>query len=336
MADDQNAEQHDSELDELLASALEDFDQPAKDCASKPSRHDPSLNIESSVDPPHTANPGHADSHDPIESLLSDEMAKKATEELDHAMKMLVGDNPEMAKQLEQFAHSMEETMLKLQQSEEQSEGDECLDTKSDGREDGQSVSGGMTGQEAKAEALSIEENLAQTVRELEKNAQDMKNAKVPSGVEDLLGAMSGLLLGGNDQELAGDDAASAEGLLPMMQQMMKNLLSRDVLYPTMTDIRDKYPAWLEEKRGHVADAEYEKREKQYRIVSEVCKEFEAEEDGETQEVKHARFERVLNLMQTMQECGQPPPEIIGCGPEIDFDAFGKPKLPGLDQCSVM
>ena len=51
---------------------------------------------------------------------------------------------------------------------------------------------------------------------------------------------MSGLLLGGNDQELAGDDAASAEGLLPMMQQMMKNLLSRDVLYPTMTDIRDK------------------------------------------------------------------------------------------------
>ena len=62
-----------------------------------------------------------------------------------------------------------------------------------------------------------------------------------------------------------------------------------------------QYPAWLEEKRGHVADAEYEKREKQYRIVSEVCKEFEAEEDGETQEVKHARFERVLNLMQTVR-----------------------------------
>lgn len=50
---------------------------------------------------------------------------------------------------------------------------------------------------------------------------------------------MSGLLLGDGNQELGGADAPP-EGLLPMMQQMMRNLLSRDVLYPTLTDIRDK------------------------------------------------------------------------------------------------
>jgi peroxin-19 len=314
----------------VYIGALQDFDQPAQTSTNKSGSSKGNESLESSVDPL-TSTDTQAHNPDPLEDILSDEMARKATEELDQAMRMLVGDNPEMMQQLEQFAQNMEETMSRLQCDEDA----EYSDTESGSRRDSARQ---MTGadEDAKAEGLSIEEKLAQTVRELGKNAQDMKNAKVsPSGADDLLSAMSGLLLGNGDQELQGD--ATPEGLLPMMQQMMRNLLSRDVLYPTMTDIRDKYPKWLEEKRGHIPDTEYKSRENQYRIVSEVCQEFEEEKVEDTEETKHARFNRILNLMQKMQECGQPPPEIIGdIAPGIDFDASGKPRLPGLDQCSVM
>ena len=154
--------------------ALQDFDQPAQ--ANSPSTNRPGSsgnkihdNIESSVDPP-TVTGTQAYEPDPLEDILSDEMAQKATEELDQAMRMLVGDNPEMMQQLEQFALNMEETMSKLQFDEEA----EYSDTESGSRRGSVGQMASASG-DAKAEGLSVEEKLAQTMRELEKNAQEMK-----------------------------------------------------------------------------------------------------------------------------------------------------------------
>jgi hypothetical protein len=159
----------DPELDDLLASALQDFDQPAQTSTNKSGSSKGNESLESSVDPL-TSTDTQAHNPDPLEDILSDEMARKATEELDQAMRMLVGDNPEMMQQLEQFAQNMEETMSRLQCDEDA----EYSDTESGSRRDSARQ---MTGadEDAKAEGLSIEEKLAQTVRELGKNAQDMK-----------------------------------------------------------------------------------------------------------------------------------------------------------------
>ena len=38
----------------------------------------------------------------------------------------------------------------------------------------------------------------------------------------------------------AGDDAAGDDEFMPMMQGMMKSILSKDVLYPSLKDISEK------------------------------------------------------------------------------------------------
>ena len=53
-------------------------------------------------------------------------------------------------------------------------------------------------------------------------------------GEADFMKMFSGMGLDG------GDGGGGEEGFMPMMQNMMKTLLSRDVLYPSLTEISEK------------------------------------------------------------------------------------------------
>lgn len=43
----------------------------------------------------------------------------------------------------------------------------------------------------------------------------------------------------------------------------------------------------------------------------EICQEFDNESGNENSDKKNARFNRILNLMQTMQTYGTPPPGLV-------------------------
>ncbi|KAK5637794.1 hypothetical protein RI129_000022 [Pyrocoelia pectoralis] len=115
---------------------------------------------------------------------------------------------------------------------------------------------------------------------------------------------------------------------------MMQSLLSKDVLYPSLKDILNKYPAWMEANGGSLSSADRQRYEKQQELMTEVCAALEKESDGDTKSDKKARFENVLTLMQKLQDYGQPPTDLVGdLGPSIPFDAQGNPNL---NQCSLM
>lgn len=44
---------------------------------------------------------------------------------------------------------------------------------------------------------------------------------------------------------------------LPFMQGMMQSLLSKEVLYPSLKELVDKYPTWLQENKGKIEPSEY-------------------------------------------------------------------------------
>ncbi|KAF7235555.1 Peroxisomal biogenesis factor 19, partial [Varanus komodoensis] len=73
---------------------------------------------------------------------------------------------------------------------------------------------------------------LKETLSGLAKNANDLQNSGVPE--EELARAMEGLGL----EEGEGDGS-----LLPLMQSIMQNLLSKDVLYPSLKEIAEKASA---------------------------------------------------------------------------------------------
>jgi peroxin-19 len=50
--------------------------------------------------------------------------------------------------------------------------------------------------------------------------------------------------------------------------------------------------------------------------MQQVCTEFENDNDTDDAATKNSRFEKILTLMQQMQECGHPPKV-------SDYESFG-------------
>ncbi|XP_015767724.1 PREDICTED: peroxisomal biogenesis factor 19-like isoform X2 [Acropora digitifera] len=274
MADGTSRELHssdDDELDELLDSALEDFDKntpsTTKQCVENESKPSVSSSVEARQDKGVQGYTGEVVQDD--SAVEMEAQFAKAAEDFENAMKTMLGNEPEILAQLGQFS-------------------------KAAANADPGNPSG----------VTDFEAHLARTMSHLEQNTKDLEDCPTGPFNEDFFKAMADMNLGeGGEGEM---------DFLPLMQGMMQNLLSKDVLYPALKDLQEKYPAWLEEKKSSLPEEELNRYKKQFSLVSNVCSEYENEKEDEPDDIKKKRFEKLLGLMQQMQECGQPPTELVG------------------------
>lgn len=180
-------------------------------------------------------------------------------------------------------------------------------------------------------------DTLQRTLGDLARSTQDIQSDDLSE--EELIRLMSAL--GSDGIDGGSDDTADAD-MIPMMQVMMKSLLSKDVLYPSLKDISTKYPVWLQSHRDQISQEEYTRYERQHQLMMSIVQEFDAEQSTDSEDIKRQRFERVLDIMQQMQSLGHPPKELIGDLPKgVELDEDGLPTVPaGLpsspEQCHVM
>uniref|UniRef100_A0A5K1UI05 Peroxisomal biogenesis factor 19 n=1 Tax=Sus scrofa TaxID=9823 RepID=A0A5K1UI05_PIG len=171
---------------------------------------------------------------------------------------------------------------------------------------------------------------LKETLSGLAKNATDLQNSGMSE--EELTKAMEGL----------GMEEGDGEGtILPIMQSIMQNLLSKDVLYPSLKEITEKYPEWLQVHRESLPPEQFEKYQEQHSVMGKICEQFEAETPTDSEATQKARFEVVLDLMQQLQDLGHPPKELAGEMPpglNFDLDALNLSGPPGAngEQCLIM
>lgn len=131
--------------------------------------------------------------------------------------------------------------------------------------------------------------------------------------------------------------------IVPFMQGMMEHLLSKEILYPSLKDLSEKYPVWLEEHKATLNSSDLLRYTKQSELMQKVCIELEKEKEDDAEDIKKHRFEYVLKLMTEMQNYGQAPEDLIGeqCS-LFQFDSEGNPVLPlpsGIDSqqdCCIM
>lgn len=103
---------------------------------------------------------------------------------------------------------------------------------------------------------------------------------------------------------------------------MMKQLLSKQIMYDPIKAICDKYPEWLAENQPKLSEEDYLRYGKQYQFIQRICAVYETTPDN---------FERLMELMQDMQECGKPPEEIIReLAPGLEFGTDGMPIMPNM------
>lgn len=180
---------------------------------------------------------------------------------------------------------------------------------------------------------------------------QNMESLQGTLSEEGMMTALAGLNLNDRPDEgelrddisLDGDDddAGAAAGpspsFLPMLGGMMKSILSKEVLHPSLQEIAAIYPSWLEENKSTLSDEDFVRFEKQFIIIAEVCRDFEQETESTSEIEKQQRFERVLIHMQKMHELGQPPKELLlKLDPSIETIPGAVPMMPQLEQCCIM
>ncbi|XP_055637662.1 peroxisomal biogenesis factor 19 [Toxorhynchites rutilus septentrionalis] len=171
----------------------------------------------------------------------------------------------------------------------------------------------------------SVSQSITDALRGL---SEGRENLQAPFSPEDIAGMFGNIDL---------NDSGENNAFLPFMQGMMQSLLSADVLLPSLKDLTEKYPEWLRENGDKISTEDKERYEKQLKLMEDVCRELEKEKPDDSAEVKRVRFQSVLDMMQHMQDLGQPPADLVGdMGPGnlnipmIDPTAFNDP-----NQCAT-
>ncbi|CAG9576979.1 unnamed protein product [Danaus chrysippus] len=162
---------------------------------------------------------------------------------------------------------------------------------------------------------------ISQTLQNLNTNSE---NLQTPFSEQDLANMFNNFNLneGGQDGNM----------FLPFMQGMMQSLLSKEVLYPSLKELVDKYPDWLKDNKGKIPQDDYERQQS---LMHQVCSELEPEQESDPEDVKRKRFEKVLKLMQQMQDLGQPPTDLVG-DMAAPPEGFAAPPGQDASQCCIM
>lgn len=101
-----------------------------------------------------------------------------------------------------------------------------------------------------------------------------------------------------------------------IVETMMQQLLSKEILHEPMKEIGERYPVWLEEHKSSLTKEEYERFSKQYELIQNL---------NEVYEKEPGNYTKIFELMQKMQECGQPPSDIVQeLAPDFDLASLGQ------------
>ncbi|KAM9368298.1 peroxisomal biogenesis factor 19 isoform 1-T1 [Phaethornis superciliosus] len=294
----------DPELEELLDSALDDFEKtrPAAPPPPPPppgSQPSPSASAKASL---------FASQEQFFQELFEGDMASQAAAEFEEAMKELAREEPHLVEQFQKLSEAA-----------------------------------GRVGSDA-ASQQEFTSCLKETLSGLAKNATDLQVCV--SVCVCLLFGLSpppGLTLLSPQSSSEEEVAKALEGLgleegegsvLPVMRSIMESLLSRELLYPSLKEITEKYPEWLRQHGPGLPAEQYQRYRAQLGVMGRICQQLERERSGEGEEERRERFETLLDLMQQLQDLGHPPKELAGESPP-GFN-LEVPGGPGGEQCRLM
>jgi peroxin-19 len=101
-----------------------------------------------------------------------------------------------------------------------------------------------------------------------------------------------------------------------IVETMMKQLLSKEILHEPMKDIVEKYPQWLEDNKSKISKEDFERYSNQLELMLKLNEVYEHEPEN---------MSKIFEIMQNMQECGQPPSDLVqDIVPDLDLSKLGQ------------
>jgi hypothetical protein len=301
----------DKELDELLDSALDDFDRNKEEIketesikselqASSITIEKTNINVEEETDLKEST---IDDDMKLFEEIFSGEQSKETLKQFTDAMKMFKGEDPGMFKDFEKMMSTMSSDVAKENTNnlnlyeDDVDDDDDRYQTKS------------------RATNTTNKVNLEQKAP-LDKILEDMnkqfKNSGAGGGLLNEEFLLSQLNLDESSNET--DDQASSL----LMQPLISMLFSKDILYPSLQMMLKNYENYLETNKDKLNSSDFNKYSEQKRCIEDMCGIYENSKDTDSQEVKSSQQQKILDLL---EKCGNPPAELV---PEMNpFQGMG-------------
>ncbi|RWW32791.1 hypothetical protein GW17_00002517 [Ensete ventricosum] len=144
-------------------------------------------------------------------------------------------------------------------------------------------------------------EKLTQLTREAVRGLESATGAAVP-----------------RDGDAGFDDDRMVDELVKQFEELAgsQQLLSKEILHEPMREIGERYPKWLEEHKDDLNQEEYDRYYRQSELILKLNDVYENDPEN---------FSKVTDLMQTIQECGDPPGDIVQeLAPDLDLSNFSQ------------
>ncbi|CAL4886260.1 unnamed protein product [Urochloa decumbens] len=127
------------------------------------------------------------------------------------------------------------------------------------------------------------------------------------------------------------EEFAGAQDMDSIVETMMQQLLSKEILHEPMKDIVEKYPKWLEDNKDKISKEEYDRYNNQLELMVKLIEVYENDPENTA---------KIFDIMQNMQECGQPPSDLVqDIVPDLDLSKLGQlspEMLESAPNCCVM
>ncbi|OSC98870.1 Pex19-domain-containing protein [Trametes coccinea BRFM310] len=174
----------------------------------------------------------------------------------------------------------------------------------------------------ADASTDSFQDNIKKMMEKLKESDRKADEATSKGeGLEDIFSRLSGDI----------DATESEDELKGLLENMMSQLMSKEVLYEPLKELHDKFPSYLEDNASKLSEEDKKRYSSQSKIVAEIVATFE---DPSYSDDDPQKGLKVVELMQEMQEHGSPPAEIMGpLPPGFDLGPDGLPSLP--EGCTI-
>ncbi|CAI8614335.1 unnamed protein product [Vicia faba] len=112
------------------------------------------------------------------------------------------------------------------------------------------------------------------------------------------------------------EQLAGSQDMESIVETMMQQLLSKEILAEPMKEIGARYPKWLEDHKASLSRQEYDRYSQQYGLIRNLNQVYEKDSGN---------FTKIVELMQKMQDCGQPPNDIVQeLSPDLDLASLGQ------------
>lgn len=139
----------------------------------------------------------------------------------------------------------------------------------------------------------SFQDTIRRTIERMQSSGETASAAAASSSEDDILAQMLKEMESGGAPDLGAGD----EDLNTMLMGMMEQLTNKDILYDPMKELHEKYPAWLNDNKDKIPEADLARYKEQQTVVADIVARFERKEYSD--DSKEDR-EYIVDRMQTV------------------------------------